>query len=270
LWSGTCILGRYVLLGPIGRGGVAAVYQAVDTQCGRPLAVKVLDPVFADDHRAVQNMRREAYVTARLHHPSVPRVYDAGDARLPDGTVVPYVVLELLTGVGLAGRLAGGPLPWREAVSVAATIADVLAVAHRRGVVHRDLSPVNVMLTTSGVKLIDFGLATLMDTGSPSAAEPAEDVHALGVLLYQMLTGRSPYPAANPRTHLAAARLRCAAPTPVLLVPGMPRVVADICRSCMAKRAADRPGSTWVSLALWSVLVGRQPAMALAASATVE
>jgi serine/threonine-protein kinase len=261
---GTAILGRYVLLGPLGRGGMAAVYQAVDARWGRSLAVKVLDPAFADDHRAVQNMRREAYVTARLRHPSVPRVYDAGDAPLPDGTVVPYVVLELLTGVGLAGRLMGGPLPWREAVSVAATIADVLAVAHRRGVVHRDLSPVNVMLTTSGVKLIDFGLATTVD------ADPAEDVHALGVLLYQMLTGGSPYPAANPRTHLAAARVRCAAPTPVLLVPGMPRAVADICRSCMAKRAADRPDSTWASLALWSVLAGRQAVRALAASSTVE
>lgn len=251
---GTSIHRRYVLLGPIGRGGVSAVYHAVDTLRGEPMAVKVLDPVFAGDRRAHENMRREALVTARLRHPSVPRIYDFGDAPLPGGAVVPYVVMELLTGVGLAGRLASGPLPWREAVAVAATAADVLAVAHRRGVVHRDLTPANVMLTTTGTKIIDFGLASLVDS-----ADPADDVYALGVLLYHMLTGRSPYPAATPRVHLAAARLRCAAPTPVLLVPQLPTGVAGICRDCMAKRAADRPDSTTVALALWSVLAAVHP-----------
>lgn len=247
---GTAIRRRYVLLGPIGRGGVAAVYHAVDAVRGQPMAVKVLHPAFAGDARARDNMRREAMITARLSHPSVPRVYDSGDARLPDGTVVPYVVLELLNGVGLAGRLASGPLSWREAVRIAATVADVLAVAHRRGIVHGDLMPSNIMMTTAGTKIIDFGLATV--DGRPEGA--AEDVHALGILLYQMLTGRSPYPRANPRTHLAAARFRCAAPTPVLLVPGLPRAVADICRGCLAKRPGDRPDSATVALGLWSVL----------------
>jgi serine/threonine-protein kinase len=250
---GTAILRRYVLLGPIGHGGVSTVYHAIDTVRGQPLAIKLLDPVFADDLRARRNMYREAEVTALLRHPSVPRVYDCGDARLPDGTLVPYVVLELLNGVGLSGRLAGGPLPWREAVAMAATIADVLAVAHRRGVVHRDLTPANIMLTTNGVKIIDFGLATTVDTERDGVAECAEDVHALGILLYQMLTGRSPYPLS--RTVLTAARLRSAAPTPVLVVPGMPRAVADICRDCMAKRPGDRPDSTTVALALWSEIL---------------
>ena len=93
------------------------VYQAVDAYSPRPLAIKLLAPTLIDDARARDNVRREALITQRLRHPSVPKVYDFGDAPLPDGTVVPYVVMELLTGVALAGRLAGGgALPWREAV----------------------------------------------------------------------------------------------------------------------------------------------------------
>jgi serine/threonine-protein kinase len=250
---GTAILRRYVLLGQIGRGGVSVVYQGVDTLRARHTAIKLLAPAFVDDPRAWQNMHREAAITARLRHPNVPRLYDCGEAYLPDGTRAPYVVLELLTGVDLAGRLAGGALPWRKAVALAATVADVLAVAHRRGVVHGDLTPGNIMVTTEGLKIIDFGLATRIGQDCP-AGQPADDVYALGLLLYQMLTGRSPYPAANTRTRLAAVRLTATAPTPVLLVPGLPREVADICRGCMAKRPKDRPDSVSVALRLWSVL----------------
>jgi serine/threonine-protein kinase len=281
---GTAILRRYVLLGPIGRGGVSMVYHAVDAVSARPLAIKLLAPALTDDPRARDNVRREAMIIHRLRHPSVPKVYDYGDAPLPDGTVVPYVVMELLTGVALAGRLAGGgSLPWPDAVAAAATVADVLAVAHRRGVVHRDLTPDNIMMTASGLKIIDFGLATTVDPDakraarppvlSPgvrrptiprhpvsSASQPADDVYALGVLLYQMLTGRSPYPGASPGMYLAAGRSRTVAPTPVLTVPGLPPGVADICRSCMAKRPADRPASGDVALALWSVLIPGPPA----------
>jgi serine/threonine-protein kinase len=264
---GTAILRRYVVLGPIGRGGVSVVYQAIDAQSARQRALKLVAPAFAGDPGAWDRVRREAEITERLRHPSVPRVYDCGDAPLPDGSVVPYVVMELLSGVVLAGRLVGGALPWAEAVSTAATIADVLAVAHRRGVVHRDLAPENVMLTRAGVKIIDFGLAATLDgrgdrgpaqprSGPPTpAGHPADDVYALGVLLYQMLTGRSPYPAADPDLALSASRRRTVAPTPVLVVPGMPREVADICRDCMAKRPADRPDASSVAIALWSMLM---------------
>jgi serine/threonine-protein kinase len=250
---GTAILRRYVLLGLIGRGGVSEVYQGIDTLRGRWMAIKLLAPAFAGDSRAWHNLHREAVITARLRHPSVPRVYDCGDAYLPDGSVAPYVVMELLTGVGLAGRLSGGALPWREAVTLTATVADVLAVAHRRGVVHGDLTPGNIMVTTEGLKIIDFGLATRIGVDSP-AGRPADDVYALGLLLYQMLTGRSPYPAATARTRLAAAHLTATAPTPVLPVPGLPRDVADLCRGCMAKHPADRPDSVTVALNLWSIL----------------
>jgi serine/threonine-protein kinase len=269
---GTAIVGRYVLMGPVGYGGMSVVYQAVDTFRGSRAAVKLLSATFADDPYVRERVRQEALITNRLRHPSVPKVYDFGDAPLPDGRTVPYVAMELLSGAILAGRLAGGALPWPEAVEVAATIADVLAIAHRRGVVHRDLNPANIMLTGSGPKIIDFGEATTIEATSvlahrqpvprrrvSSAPLPSDDVYALGVLLYQMLTGRSPYQTsstdaqpADPQLH--AARLRHVAPTPVLLVPGLPRAVAEVCRDCMAKLPGDRPTAAQVAIALWSLV----------------
>src|SRR3954452_19242951 len=127
---GTALLGRYVLTRAIGQGGVSTVYSAVDARRGRLLAIKIFAPS-ADGPAAGEDVRREALITDRLRHPSVPRVFEYGDAPLPDGTVVPYVVLELLTGTPLADVLDGGPLAWRDAVRIAATAADVLAVAHR-------------------------------------------------------------------------------------------------------------------------------------------
>ena len=274
---GTAILRRYVLIGAIGQGGVSTVYSAVDARRGRILAVKVLAPTLADDPHARDDVRREALITDRLRHPSVPRVFEYGDAPLPDGTVVPYVVLELLTGVSLATRLATGALPWPEAVRIAATAADVLAVAHRRGVVHRDLTARNIMMTSDGIKLIDFGLATAArsagDTGArpivlsgsggrprlpahpkTTFARPADDVYTLGVLLYEMVTGRSPYPRTTAATIVAAGRVAHLAPTPVLAVPGLPPEIGHIVRACMAKVPEARPRSAEAALALWEVL----------------
>lgn len=250
LRMGTAIARRYVLMGPLGRGGVCEVYQAVDVVDSRASAIKMVTPAFADDEWVWRMVRREAEITARLRHPSVPRLYATGEAALPGGAVVPYLALELLRGVSLAGRLASGPMPLHEALRIAATVADVLAVAHRRGVAHGDLNPMNIMMTPDGIKIIDFGLAR--ETPDPAAA--AQDVYALGVLLYHMLTGHSPYPRSTPAAALAGFRRPQPAPTPVLLVPGLPRAVADLCRACMAKRPADRPDSATVALMLWSAL----------------
>jgi serine/threonine-protein kinase len=238
-------------MGPLGRGGVCEVYHAVDVVDRRASAIKMVTPSLAHDRWVWDLVQREAAITDRLRHPSVPRLYGVGEASLPDGTVVPYLALELLRGVSLAGRLASGPLPQDQALRIAATVADVLAVAHRRGVVHRDLNPMNIMMTPAGIKIIDFGLAT----EAPASGDgPAADVYALGVLLYHMLTGRSPYPLSSQALAVTGFRQPYPAPTPVLLVPGLPRAVADLCRSCMAKRPEDRPDSASVALALWSVL----------------
>jgi serine/threonine-protein kinase len=274
---GTAILRRYVLIDAIGQGGVSTVYAAVDARWGRKLAVKILAPSLADDPQARENVRREALITDRLRHPSVPRVFEYGEAPLPDGSIVPYVVLELLAGVPLTERLSRGRLDWPEAVRIAATAADVLAVAHRRGVVHRDLTARNVMVSPAGIKIIDFGLATAATPASEPAparehrppprplreelpshpktafARPADDVYTLGVLLYRMLTGRSPYPPAIAATIEAAGRVGHLAPTPVLTIPGLPPALRDLVRSCMAKRPEDRPLSADVALRLWQL-----------------
>jgi serine/threonine-protein kinase len=268
---GTAFLRRYVLLGVLGQGGVSVVYHALDTVRGRSTAVKMLNPTLADDVQAQERLHREAMITARMRHPSVPRIYDYGDAPLADGTVVPYVVMEMLAGSVLTERLAGGPLPWPEAVRVAASVADVLAVAHRRGVVHRDISARNIMMTATGAKIIDFGVAVTVNVPDPGEGpfvvepparpsndfagpgQPADDVYAVGVLLYQMLTGTSPYPTADPNPPESAVRF--VAPTPVLAVPGLPREVAEMCRSCMAKRPADRPDAATVALDLWAMIM---------------
>lgn len=290
---GTAILRRYVVTGAIGQGGVSTVYSAVDARRGRKIAVKVLAPTRADNPHARDDARREALITDRLRHPSVPRVFEYGEAPLPDGTVVPYMVLELVEGVSLLDRLAVGALYWPVAVRIAAGVADVLAVAHGRGVVHRDLAPRNIMITSTGIKIIDFGMATAAqrtgETGAhpivvrpaierhrfrppPSGpdprarrdrapshpktafASPADDVYTLGVLLYEMVTGVSPYPPGIAATILAAGRFGHLAPTPVLTVPGLPSALRDLIRACMAKRAADRPRSAEVALALWGIL----------------
>jgi len=176
--------------------------------------------------------------------------------------------------VPLASRLARGPLDWPEAVRIAATAADVLAVAHRRGVVHRDLTARNIMVGPAAVKIIDFGLATAAlrspDSGphpilvrgdrprlshpKTAFARPSDDVYTLGVLLYEMITGRSPYPPAVAATIVAAGRVAHLAPTPVLAVPGLPIEIRDLVRACMAKVPDERPASAAAALALWEIL----------------
>ncbi|HLT09440.1 MAG TPA: serine/threonine-protein kinase [Micromonosporaceae bacterium] len=276
---GTAFLGRYVLLGVIGEGGLSVVYQALDTRRGRRVAIKMLNRTFAGDAHAQERIRREAALTERVDHPGVPRVYEFGDAPLPDGTVVPYVVMEHITGTVLAAHLAGGPLPWPDAVRVVATVADVITAAHKRGVVHRDLTPENIMLTSDGAKVIDFGLAVTVQTQDPGeqhyvraprrrlsnefagVGEPADDVYALGVLLYQLLTGESPFPGGIGVPAPTSGAIRWVAPTPVLAVPGLPRAVAEICRRCMAKQPSGRPDAASVALDLWATLMDRPEAL---------
>ena len=240
------MLDRYLLVRPIARGGMSLVYEAFDLEQIKPAAVKVLAPAFATNTRACHAARREPHLMQRMRHPTVPKVFAYGDIEAEDGATVPGVAMELLNGVPLTTRLAEGRMPWTQAVEIAASIAEMLAVAHRRGIAHRDLTADNVMLTTAGVKIIDFGLAVPYAHPSSVRTEhaPAWDVYALGVLLYHMLTGRSP--------HAPGARLLQAAPTPVVVVPGLPRSVAELCRQCMAKRPDERPDSAALALSLWA------------------
>lgn len=230
LLIGTTLAGRYVLTKPLARGGVSTVYQAIDATAGRRLAVKVVDHLYA------HLIQHEAAMTRLLRHPHVPKIFDVGQVATPDGNEVGYLALELLSGRALTHTLTHGPLPWWWALRVAGTAADVLAVAHRRGVVHRDLTPANVMLTPRGAKVVDFGLAEVIGGPNP----PAEDVYALGSLLLGMLTGRPP-------------ASRRPGPAPVLALPGLPSAVAELCRACMAKNPASRPSAREAALRMWTL-----------------
>ncbi|WP_167666644.1 serine/threonine-protein kinase [Micromonospora narathiwatensis] len=253
---------RYVLRERIGLGGMSEVWRADDEVLHRPVAVKALATQLAADPQLRATIQREARAAARLTHPHVTQVYDYAEATLPDGSLVPYLVMELVEGHTLADRLAGGPLAWPEAVRLAGQVAAALAAAHRIGVVHRDIKPGNVMLTETGAKVLDFGIATLAgprhplagQTGellmgtpayfapermTPGPANPASDVYALGALLYRTLTGLAPLPVQTWQDVLDVQARQT--PIPPLRVPGLPADVAELTLACLSVDPARRP-----------------------------
>src|SRR5213078_3029122 len=158
-------LGPYEVLSPLGAGGMGEVYKAKDTRLDRTVAVKVLPQHLSENSDVRQRFEREAKTISSLSHPHICALYDVGNQ---DG--VEYLVMEYLEGETLADRLARGPLPLEQMLRFGIEIADALDKAHRQGIVHRDLKPGNVMLTKSGVKLLDFGLAKVMaPVSQPSA-----------------------------------------------------------------------------------------------------
>jgi len=159
-------LGVFEILERLGAGGMGEVYRARDTRLDRLVAVKVLSADLADDPRGRERFEREAHIISKLTHPHICTLYDVGSASV-EGVEVPFLVMELLEGETLATRLARGPLPLAQALRCAIEIAEALAAAHALGIVHRDLKPANIMLTKSGVELLDFGLARLRDPVRP-------------------------------------------------------------------------------------------------------
>src|SRR4051794_35204832 len=155
--------GRYRLVEKLGAGGMSVVWRGYDETLGRSVAVKVLSPQLADDQSFRDRLRQEALAAARLCHPHITGIFDFGEAPHDERVTVPYVVMELNDGESVSARIARqGPLPWREAVTIAAEVASALATAHARGVVHRDVTPANVMLTGSGAKVVDFGISAIV------------------------------------------------------------------------------------------------------------
>src|SRR5512139_3453214 len=216
-------LGPYVVVAPLGSGGMGEVYRARDERLGRDVAVKVLPAALAGDPERLRRFANEARAAAAISHPNVLAVYDVETA----GT--PYVVFELLEGETLREHLSGGAVAPARAAEIAAQVARGLAAAHDKGIVHRDLKPDNVFLTRDGqVKILDFGLARVLEapsgadlTAAPTLertaagtilgtsgymspeqvrglpAEPRSDVFALGILLYEMLTGQRAFARAS-------------------------------------------------------------------------
>ncbi|MEU5949300.1 serine/threonine-protein kinase [Micromonospora sp. NPDC047465] len=251
------LAGRYRLGGRLGRGGMSEVYRAHDEVLERDVAVKVL---VAADPSARRRIQAEAKAAARLSHPNVTAVHDYGESLLFD-RYAPFVVMELLSGRTLAQRLAAGPLPPREALRVCAEVAAALGAAHAEGLVHRDVKPENVVLTPTGAKVVDFGIAAVAGTpeidfegrllGTPAylaperlaAGEvlPASDVYALGLLVHQALAGRLPW---HSETQIGMLRAHAyAEPGPLPEVDGVPPEVGRLYRRCLAKDPGDRPSA---------------------------
>lgn len=259
LTPGLRLTGRYTLRDRIGRGGMSEVWRADDEVLGRSVAVKALAVGLTEDPALRAAIWREARAAARLTHPHVTQTYDYGEAKVDDGPPVAYLVMELVEGQNLADRLATGPLPWAAAARVGAQVAAALATAHQQGVVHRDIKPGNVMLTATGAKVLDFGIAALPGTlpdsdggllvGTPAyaaperfdraAPDPAGDVYSLGALMYEALTARKPLPVATWAEALRAHRRRDT-PDP-LRIAGLPGDLARLCMACLSPDPAARP-----------------------------
>lgn len=261
-------LGPYEIVVPIGAGGMGEVYKARDTRLDRTVAIKVLPEHVASDPDARQRFEREARAVAALNHPHICTLYDIGRQ---DGT--DFLVMEYLEGETLQDRLAKGALPLDQALRYGIEIADALDKAHRAGIVHRDLKPGNIMLTKSGSKLLDFGLAktgtavaagtalSMMPTTPPNltaqgtilgtlqymapeqlegrVADARTDIFAFGAVLYEMLTAKKAFEGKS-QASLIAAILEREPPLVSTIQPVTPAALDHVVRTCLAKNPDER------------------------------
>jgi Tfp pilus assembly protein PilF len=240
-------LGPYEILGPLGAGGMGAVYRARDTRLGREVAIKTVNAAYTE------RFEREARAISAFSHPNICTLYDVGSF---EGA--PYLVMELVEGQPLRG-----PLPWPDAVRHVAQVCDALDAAHRRRIVHRDLKPDNVLLTPLGVKVIDFGLAKQEELGETTAGvvtrpgtllgtvaymapeqasgKPADaraDLWAVGMLLFELIAGRLPFLSRNASAVLA--EILDPEPLVLALPPDLPPDAARIVRKLLSKDPSER------------------------------
>ena len=260
-------LGPYEIVARIGAGGMGEVYKATDTRLGRTVAIKVLPVHVASDPALRARLEREAKTISSLNHPHICTLHDIGHQ---DGT--DFLVMEYIEGDTLASRLAQGPLPLALSLQTGIEIADALDKAHRQGIVHRDLKPGNIMLTKSGAKLLDFGLAKLQTpagalglsaaptltsplTGAGNIvgtfqymapeqlegreADPRSDIFAFGSVLYEMVTGKRAFTGAT-QASVIASILKDTPPLPSALQPLSPPILDGTIATCLAKSPDDR------------------------------
>lgn len=279
---------RFVLVEPIGVGRMSQVWRATDEDRDRPVAVKVLAAALGGDPSAQAAAWQEVHAAARLTHPNVTQVYDYGEVPLPDGGHAPYLVMELVEGESLATRLASGALSWPEAAMIGARVAAALAAAHHVSVIHRDLRASKVILTADGVKVRDFGTAALLaavDREAPPApsptsasagttgdlaterladppAQPASDVHSIGVLLYEAVTADS---RAGRRLRRWRRRQRSTGPedTGPVTLPDLPPEASELLRSCLSTEPARRPPARLVATTLAELADVPEPAASI-------
>ena len=255
LSAGTTLDGRYVVDRAIARGGMATVYRCVDMRLGREVAAKVMHEQFVHDEVFRERFRREARAMAQLSHPNLVNVYDFSAA----GDEV-FLIMELITGGTLRELLAErGPMPPHAAAAVMRGMLTGLSVVHDKGMVHRDIKPDNVLIDASSlVKLSDFGLVRaaadatqstdqIVGTvaylspeqvdGSPLTA--ASDVYSAGIVLFELLTGHTPFTGETPLAH-AYARLRTDVPAPSSKIAGVPKLFDELVATATARQPADR------------------------------
>jgi eukaryotic-like serine/threonine-protein kinase len=260
------LLGPYEILAPLGAGGMGEVYKARDTRLERTVAVKVLPPHLSSPE-VRQRFEREAKTISQLSHAHICALYDVGR----EGNTE-YLVMEFLEGETLADRLAKAPLPLEQTLRYGVEIADAWDMAHRQGIVHRDLKPTNVMITKSGVKLLDFGLAKAMAPSAPQSsltalptqqgltqegtilgtfqymapeqlegkeADGRTDIFAFGAVLYEMATGRKAFAGSSQASLISA--IMSSEPVPISTIqPMTPPALDRVAKTCLAKDPEDR------------------------------
>jgi predicted Ser/Thr protein kinase len=261
----TVPIGPYRVLRVLGAGGMGVVYLAEDSRLGRQVALKMVAPTVTAESDRVERLRREARVAASLAHPNIATVFALEEI---DGRL--FMVSEYVDGLTLRDELARGPLPVAHAVDTIVTLARALGVAHARGIVHRDLKPENIVRTPDGVlKILDFGLAIAVDgagsrltadgsaIGTPAYMSPEQirggqidgrsDQFALGILLYELLTGTHPFLARTPVATLA--RILEAMPEPVHLPSAADADLADRLNSVIVRSLQKQPAQRFADAA---------------------
>ena len=254
LKAGVVLAGRYEIVGRIGSGGMADVYKAMDRKLNRYVAVKVMKPEFQSDSTFISKFRREAQAAAGLANPNIVNVYDVGEDQ---GNY--YIVMELVEGITLKEYIVKkGKLSVREATSIAIQVGMGLAAAHDQGIVHRDVKPQNIIISTDGkVKVTDFGIARAASSNTISAnamgsvhysspeqvrggySDARSDIYSLGITLYEMVTGKVPFDGET-TVAIAIKHLQDEMEAPSRYTPDLPYSLEQIIYKCTQKSVERR------------------------------